>query len=139
MKRLWKRKIGRTMAAALSLTALLGLTACGSGAEKSAGDDGAGAVSAVEEQMEAAAEAGEGEEAAAPAADAGKDVSEIVFGNSAKNLIRDSYSPCFGDGRIYYINQEDMLCSFALDGSDPQTHTGSLMEEARYDHERPAI
>ena len=76
MKRLWKRKIGRTMAAALSLTALLGLTACGSGAEKSAGDDGAGAVSAVEEQMEAAAEAGEGEEAAAPAADAGKDGSQ---------------------------------------------------------------
>lgn len=140
MKRLWKRKIGRTMAAALSLTVLLGLTACGSGAEKSVGGggDGAGAVSAVEEQTEAAAEAGEGEEAAEAAADAGKDVSEIVFGNSAKNLIRDSYSPCFGDGRVYYINQEDMLCSFALDGSDPQTHTGSLMEEARYDHERPA-
>lgn len=37
MKRLWKRKIGRTMAAALSLTVLLGLTACGSGAEKSVG------------------------------------------------------------------------------------------------------
>ena len=47
---------------------------------------------------------------------------DVVFGNKPNNLYQSSSAPCFGEGRIYYINRDNELASFALDGSDHLVH-----------------
>lgn len=45
-------------------------------------------------------------------------VEDLVYGNEPNNLYQMSNAPCFGDGRIYYINSDSEIMSVALDGSD---------------------
>lgn len=47
---------------------------------------------------------------------------DLTYGNDPNNIYQLSQAPCFGDGRAYYINFNDEVASFALDGSDPKIH-----------------
>lgn len=42
----------------------------------------------------------------------------MVYGNDPNNLFQLPQSPCFGNGRAYYINANNEIASIALDGND---------------------
>lgn len=108
-----KRK--KTVALLLAAGLLLSATACGGKADETA-DPAAEQESVTEtEDSDAQSDAQEVTQSAA-------DVGDLTYGNDPNNFYQSSHAPCFGDGRVYYIDLDDNLASFALDGSDPQTH-----------------
>jgi len=63
---------------------------------------------------------------------AGFSAEQLVYGNDPNNLYQLEMTPCFGDGRVYYINFNDEVASFALDGSDAKVHgtIGNISENS---------
>lgn len=126
-----KKKCLKKLIYALGISGLvLSMTACAGGkkpaergtesaAEKNQDE---GSLAAEDEKTE---ETGAPEENAEDTEDQAAEIMDVTYGNAPNNLFQLSQTPCFGDGRVYYINFNNQVSSFALDGSDARVN-GSI-------------
>ncbi len=123
---------------------LLCLTACGKNDAASGTEDGQEAQEEQEDaggqedrdeakdqaDLENADEQASLEEAGGMESGHDAAVKNLAYGNDPNNLLQLAHAPCFGEGRAYYINFNNEVASYSLDGSDAKAHgtVGNLSE-----------